>query len=79
MRDPHPPEGFTELLDLMKSAPEHMPYPVAWDRLALLQWGEFPPEFAADVVKANGSAASQRLRRGDGVASPNEWWSRSRR
>ncbi len=54
MKDPNPPEEFTEVLDILKATPEHMPDPVSWDRLALLQWGEFPPDFVAEVVKANG-------------------------
>ena len=54
MKDPNPPEEFAEVLEVLKATPEHMPDPVSWDRLALLQWGEFPPDFVADVVKANG-------------------------
>ena len=54
MRDPNPPEAFTEVLDMLKTPTGHEPDPVNWDRLALLQWGDFPPDFVAEVVKANG-------------------------
>jgi hypothetical protein len=54
MNDPYPPQGFKDLTDLMKTSTGHEPDPTNWDRLALLQWGQFPPDFVADVVKANG-------------------------
>lgn len=54
MQDPYPPKSFTDLTNAFKTPTGHEPDPVNWDRLALLQWGTFPPDFVADVVKANG-------------------------
>ena len=39
---------------MFKSSTGHEPDPTNWDRLAMLQYGQFPPDFVADVVKANG-------------------------
>ena len=52
--DPDPPQGFTDVTELFKTSTGHEPDPTNWDRLAMLQWGHFPPDFVADVVRANG-------------------------
>lgn len=52
--DTDPPDGFKDVQTTLTSEPDHMPNPVCWDRLALLQWGDFPPDVTADIVKANG-------------------------
>ena len=54
MNDEHPPQAFTDLLESLKTPTGREPDPTNWDRLALLQWGDFPPDFVADVVRANG-------------------------
>lgn len=52
--DDHPPQGFTDVTELFKTSTGHEPDPTNWDRLAMLQWGHFPPDFVSDVVRANG-------------------------
>ena len=54
MADPEPPQAFTDLKHSF-TRPLAKEYTAqAWSRLAYLQYGEFPPQYAADVVRACG-------------------------
>lgn len=54
MKDPEPPQAFTDLKHSFTQPLDKEYTAAAWARLAFLQYGEFPPRFAADVVRASG-------------------------
>lgn len=54
MKDPEPPQAFTDLRNSLTQPLDKRYTAGAWARLAFLQYGEFPPRYAADVVRASG-------------------------
>lgn len=54
MKDPEPPQAFTDLKDSFTRPLDKKYTSAAWSRLAFLQYGDFPPRYAADVVRASG-------------------------
>lgn len=54
MKDPEPPPAFTDLRNSFTQPLDKKYTSAAWSRLAFLQYGDFPPRFAADVVRASG-------------------------
>lgn len=54
MKDPEPPPAFTDLKNSFTQPLDKKYTSAAWSRLAFLQYGDFPPRYAADVVRASG-------------------------
>jgi hypothetical protein len=54
--DTDPSSGFTEVKDSFTAVPdddEDLPTGTAWSRLAMVQYGDYPPDWLRDVVRAN--------------------------
>ena len=54
--DTDPSSGFTEVKDSFTAVPEgdeDLPTPSAWSRLAMVQYGDYPPDWLRDVVRVN--------------------------
>jgi hypothetical protein len=54
--DTDPSSGFTEVKDSFTAVPEDaedLPTGTAWSRLAMVQYGDYPPDWLTDVVRAN--------------------------
>lgn len=56
-KDTDPPQGLVDIMNQFTQPPMddgRLVTPAAWGRLALLQEGDFPPEWLTKVVRANG-------------------------
>jgi hypothetical protein len=54
--DTDPSSGFTEVKDSFTAVPEDdedLPTGTAWSRLAMVQYGDYPPDWLRDVVRVN--------------------------
>jgi hypothetical protein len=54
--DTDPPSGFTEVMDTFTDVPDDeddLPTGTAWNRLAMVQYGDYPRDWLTDVVRAN--------------------------
>lgn len=55
--DTDPSSGFTEVTDSFTDVPDDrddLPTGTQWNRLAMVQYGDYPPDWLRDVVRANG-------------------------